>query len=47
MSSTEVSSRARLFHGVHLPLVLGVGSLVTLGAFENRAVGTALPTMVR
>ncbi|TCN34774.1 MFS transporter [Kribbella orskensis] len=47
MSSTEVSSRARLFHGAHLPLVLGVVSLVTLGAFENRAVGTALPTMVR
>ena len=31
----------------HLPLVLGVIGLVTLGAFENRAVGTALPTMVR
>ncbi|GAA1583666.1 MFS transporter [Kribbella sancticallisti] len=46
MSTTEVSS-PRLFSGPHVPLVLGVISLVTLGAFENRAVGTALPTMVR
>ena len=38
--------RQRLFSGRHLPLVLGVIGLVTLGAFENRAVGTALPTMV-
>jgi MFS family permease len=37
----------KLFSGAHVPLVLGVISLVTLGAFENRAVGTALPTMVR
>jgi MFS family permease len=37
----------KLFSGPHLPLVLGVIALVTLGAFENRAVGTALPTMVR
>ena len=41
------ASRQRLFSGRHLPLVLGVIGLVTLGAFENRAVGTALPTMVR
>jgi len=40
-------ARPRLFTGQHLPLVLGVIGLVTLGAFENRAVGTALPTMVR
>ncbi len=40
-------TRPRLFTGQHLPLVLGVIGLVTLGAFENRAVGTALPTMVR
>ena len=39
--------RQRLFSGPHLPLVLGVIGLVTLSAFENRAVGTALPTMVR
>ncbi|MFI7064015.1 MFS transporter [Kribbella sp. NPDC050124] len=37
----------RLFSGRHLPLVLGVIGLVTLSALENRAVGTALPTMVR
>lgn len=37
----------RLFSGKHLPLVLGVVGLITLGALENRAVGTALPTMVR
>lgn len=49
MSSTEstVERSARLFSGPQLPLVLGVVGLVTLGAFENRAVGTALPTMVR
>jgi MFS family permease len=41
------AARPRLFTGQHLPLVLGVIGLVTLGAFENRAVGTALPTMVR
>ncbi|WP_329002627.1 MFS transporter [Kribbella sp. NBC_00709] len=46
MSSTT-ETRLRLFTGQHLPLVLGVIGLVTLGAFENRAVGTALPTMVR
>jgi MFS family permease len=49
MSSTEVAPERtpRLFSGPQLPLVLGVIALVTLGAFENRAVGTALPTMVR
>lgn len=41
------ASRPRLFSGPHLPLVLGVIGLVTLAALENRAVGTALPTMVR
>ncbi|MFF0343659.1 MFS transporter [Kribbella sp. NPDC004875] len=46
-STTESATRPRLFTGQHLPLVLGVIGLVTLGAFENRAVGTALPTMVR
>jgi hypothetical protein len=43
----ETAAAQRLFSGRHLPLVLGVIGLVTLGAFENRAVGTALPTMVR
>jgi MFS family permease len=49
MSSDQVAAEPtpRLFSGPHLPLVLGVIALVTLGAFENRAVGTALPTMVR
>ncbi|WP_327637242.1 MFS transporter [Kribbella sp. NBC_00482] len=44
---TDTEARPKLFTGQHLPLVLGVIGLVTLGAFENRAVGTALPTMVR
>jgi MFS family permease len=39
--------RERLFVGRHLPLALGSAALVTLGAFVDRAVGTALPTMVR
>jgi hypothetical protein len=39
MSSTEVAPERTS--------VPGVIALVTLGAFENRAVGTALPTMVR
>ncbi|WP_433161325.1 MFS transporter [Kribbella sp. CA-247076] len=49
MSSTSAPAATphRLFSGRHLPLVFGVVGLVTLGAFENRAVGTALPTMVR
>src|SRR3954452_23213590 len=47
MTSATVDPRPKLFTGQHLPLVLGVIGLVTLGAFENRAVGTALPTMVR
>jgi MFS family permease len=42
-----VHAPPRLFGREHLALVLGVVGLVTLGAFENRAVGTALPTMVR
>ncbi|MFF1821047.1 MFS transporter [Kribbella sp. NPDC058245] len=45
---TEATTTApRLFSGSHLPLALGVIGLVTLSAMENRAVGTALPTMVR
>ncbi|MGC4938993.1 MFS transporter [Kribbella sp. DT2] len=42
-----VHAPPRLFGREHLALVLGVVGLVTLSAFENRAVGTALPTMVR
>ncbi|MEV6281792.1 MFS transporter [Kribbella sp. NPDC051770] len=45
--SLSHADRPRLFGREHLALVLGVVGLVTLGAFENRAVGTALPTMVR
>jgi MFS family permease len=36
-----------LFSRDYLPLAIGAVALVTLGAFENRAVGTALPTLVR
>jgi MFS family permease len=36
-----------LFSRAHLPLAVSAVALVTLGAFENRAVGTALPTLVR
>ena len=36
-----------LFRGPHVPMVLGASALVTLAAFENRAVGTALPSLVR
>ncbi|SDU30852.1 MFS transporter [Jiangella alkaliphila] len=41
------SSSPSLFSRDHLPLAIGAVALVTLGAFENRAVGTALPTLVR
>ncbi|WP_374970796.1 MFS transporter [Terrabacter sp. BE26] len=36
----------RLLSGTTAPLALGVVALVTLGAFENRAISTALPTML-
>ncbi|PZF80931.1 MFS transporter [Jiangella anatolica] len=36
-----------LFSRQYLPLAIGAVALVTLGALENRAVGTALPTLVR
>lgn len=38
---------ASLFSRAHLPLAVSAVALVTLGAFENRAVGTALPTLIR
>ncbi|TDD72314.1 MFS transporter [Jiangella aurantiaca] len=41
------SPPASLFSREYLPLAIGAVALVTLGAFENRAVGTALPTLVR
>lgn len=37
----------RLLAREHLPVVIGVVALVTLAAFENRAVSTILPTIVR
>ncbi len=37
----------RLFAREHLPVVAGTVALVTLGAFENRAVMTILPTVTR
>lgn len=52
MSSTTVTAtapdpvRLRLFGAGNWPLALGAIALVTLGAFENRAVNTALPTVV-
>src|SRR5690349_3368419 len=36
----------RLLSRAHAPLALGVVALVTLGAFENRAVSTALPSVL-
>jgi MFS family permease len=38
---------SRLLTRQHLPVVAGTVALVTLGAFENRAVMTILPTVVR
>lgn len=37
----------RLLSRAHLPVVAGIVALVTLAAFENRAVMTILPTVVR
>lgn len=46
--ATEVPAGAeRLFTRENLPVVIGIVSLVTLAAFENRAVTTILPTVVR
>lgn len=39
--------RERLLDRRHLPVVVGVLALVTLAAFENRAVQTILPVIVR
>jgi MFS family permease len=40
------TARPKLFAAPNWPLALGAVALVTLGAFENRAVNTALPTVV-
>src|SRR6188472_3674263 len=37
----------RLLSRANLPVVVGIVALVTLAAFENRAVSTILPTVVR
>ncbi len=44
--ASTTSARSTLFAAPYWPLTLGAVALVTLGAFENRAVNTALPTMV-
>ncbi len=41
------AAAVRLLERRHLPVVTGVVALVTLAAFENRAVTTILPTVVR
>jgi MFS family permease len=51
-SATTTSTRAdgahpRLLDRANLPVVVGVVALVTVAAFENRAVMTILPTVVR
>src|SRR4051794_28179319 len=43
----EDPSPGRLLDRANLPVVVGVVALVTLAAFENRAVMTILPTVVR
>ncbi len=40
------AARSRLLTGRHLPLTVGAVALVTLAAFENRAITTAMPSIV-
>lgn len=47
MSAPTAPAAARLLTREHLPLVTGIIALVTLGAFENRALMSILPTVVR
>jgi MFS family permease len=47
MSSAPVDTRPSLLSRAHLPFAAGAVALVTLGAFENRAVSTVLPTAAR
>ena len=44
---TAVEEPVRLLSRANLPVVVGIVALVTLAAFENRAVSTILPTVVR
>src|SRR6188472_2728141 len=43
----EREAPVRLLSRDNLPVVVGIVALVTLAAFENRAVSTILPTVVR
>ncbi|NUO91245.1 MAG: MFS transporter [Dermatophilaceae bacterium] len=46
MTRPATEPAPQLLSRAHAPLALGVVALVTLGAFENRAVSTALPSIV-
>lgn len=46
-SAPPADAPVRLLDREHLPVVIGIIALVTLAAFENRAVMTILPTVVR
>ncbi|NHA68977.1 MFS transporter [Phycicoccus flavus] len=46
-TSSPTAPRERLLDRRYLPVVVGVVALVTLAAFENRAVMTILPVVVR
>ena len=46
VESPELASGASLFTRHNAPIVVAVVALVTLGAFENRAVLTAMPTVL-
>jgi MFS family permease len=45
--AATIDAPSRLLTRQHLPVLAGTVALVTLGAFENRAVMTILPTVVR
>ena len=47
MPSALPDTRPSLLSRAHLPFAVGAVALVTLGAFENRAVSTVLPTVAR
>lgn len=47
LSAARATAPVRLLDRANLPVVVGVVALVTLAAFENRAVMTILPTVVR
>jgi MFS family permease len=47
MATAPPETRPSLLAREHLPFATGAVALVTLGAFENRAVSTVLPTVAR